>query len=303
MEHRHLRYFVAVAEELHFTRAAARLNIAQPHLSQEIRKLEEEIGVTLFARSKRHVELTPAGRVFLDRVNVVLDAKDDAVRAAQRASRGETGTLSVAFVTSASFDLLPKALARFRRSHPDVEVLVEDHFSDPAVEAVQAGRLDACIAHPPRTLDPSIEVEDLYYEDLVALLPADHALANQPSVSLKRLMSETWLIGRRENVSRTYDEVKAACDAIGMMPEGRRVAVRLATLVCLVAGGFGITVLPESAARLGVGGVVFVPLEGRPIQVPLSVVTRRGHRPPALGPFVDVVRQYAQERRDAGRAA
>lgn len=134
-----------------------RLRIAQPRLSQEIRKLEEEIGVRLLARSKRHVELTPAGQTFLDCVRAVLDAKDDAVRAAQRSSRGETGTSSVAIVSVASFDLVPNAPARFRRTHPDVEVQVEDLFSDSVVEAVQKVRLDVCMAHPSQQVDSSLE--------------------------------------------------------------------------------------------------------------------------------------------------
>src|SRR5690606_22819453 len=123
MEFRRLKFFVAVAEELHFTRAASRLRVAQPHLRQEIRKLERELSVELFKRTRRSVALTPAGSVFLERVRAIFDMTADAVRAAQRASRGETGKLSVGFVSVAGYTVVPKAIAKFRRSHPDVELV------------------------------------------------------------------------------------------------------------------------------------------------------------------------------------
>src|SRR5262245_29396076 len=126
MDFRHLKFFVAVAEELHFTRAANRLRVAQPHLSQEIRKLEREIGVELFARTKRSVALTPAGHVFLGRVRVLFDAAAEAVNAAQRASRGETGRLTVGFVSAAAYAVIPEAVAAFRRAYPDVELLLRE---------------------------------------------------------------------------------------------------------------------------------------------------------------------------------
>ena len=131
-------------------------------------------------------------------------------------------------------------------------------------------------------------------EDIVAVLPKGHKLANQSSCNLQQLMSEPWLTGRRKIVSRMYEEVQSACDAIGMMPQGRRIAVRMATLVCLVAGGFGIALLPVSAARPGVEGAVFRELEGRPIKVPLSLVTRHGHAPAALARHMDLIARPAQ---------
>lgn len=296
MEHRHLRFFLAVAEELHFTRAAAALNIAQPHLSQEIRRLEAEIGVELFRRTKRQVQLTPAGEEFRHQVHRVFEARDNAVRAAQRASRGETGTLNLAFATVASFDVVPLALSRFRETHPDVEVWIEDLFSDRAVEAVLEGRIDVCIAHPPRNLDASLEEELLFEERLVAVLPAGHRHAGRATCRLEDLLDEPWLGGRRGAASRIRQEVEAALDRIGRRPPERQLAVRMATRACLIAGGYGITLMPESASRLSVEGVHFVPLKGDPIKVPLSIVTRKGHMPPTLPPFLDVVREAAGKR-------
>ncbi|HEV8422982.1 MAG TPA: LysR family transcriptional regulator, partial [Chthoniobacterales bacterium] len=166
-----MKFFVAVAEELHFTRASVRLRIAQPYLSQQIRRLEREIGVELFVRTKRSVALTPAGHAFLEHVRVVLDNTTDAVRAAQRASRGEIGGISVGFSRVPAICVIPKAVARFRSAYPDVEVLLKDLSSDEGLEAVRTGQLDLCLLHPRRTLDPALNVETIWLEPLVALLP------------------------------------------------------------------------------------------------------------------------------------
>src|SRR5262245_56573260 len=141
MEYRLLRFFVAVAEELHFTRAAARLRVAQPHLSHEIRQLEREIGVELFVRSKRRVSLSPAGQVFLQRIRVIFDLTEDSIQAAQRASRGEIGRLAVGFNTVASYAIVPNAVAKFRLACPEVELRLVEQHSDEAIDAVRSGQL------------------------------------------------------------------------------------------------------------------------------------------------------------------
>src|SRR5262245_38339803 len=161
LEHRRRKFVVAVAEELHFTRASVRLRIAQPHLSQEIRRLEREIGVELFVRTKRSVALTPAGRAFLQRVRIVLDDTADAVHAARRASRGETGRVSLGSVSVAAIGVIPDAIARFRSAYPDVEVLLKDVSSEEGLEAVRTGQLDLCLLHPLRTVDPALNIETL----------------------------------------------------------------------------------------------------------------------------------------------
>jgi DNA-binding transcriptional LysR family regulator len=174
VENRRLKLFVAVAEELHFTRASVRLRIAQPHLSQEIRRLEREIGVELFTRTKRSVSLTPAGSVFLERVRIVLDYTADAMRAAQRASRGEVGRIRVGFTRVPAIGVIPDAIVRFRSAYPDVEVLLKDVSSDEGLEAVRTGHLDLCLLHPPRTADSALNIETIWLEPLVALLPPKH---------------------------------------------------------------------------------------------------------------------------------
>lgn len=300
IENRRWSFFVAVAEELHFTRAAERLRIAQPHLSQEIRKLEKELGVTLFARTKRRVALTPAGTVLLDRVRHLQFATEEAVRAAQRAERGETGSLSLSFSSAAAFDLAPRSLARYGRAYPDVDVVVEDLFSNKAVDGVLNGRVDLCIVHPPRRMDPSLQAEELYDEEMFAALPADHRLARGKTCSIEDLLKEPWILGQLDTGRRIAEEVRRSIGDIGIPAQGRRIAVRMSTLVCLVAGGLGVTLVPESAQRLGVDGVAFRPLRGRKIKVPVAIITRRDHVTPALETFKDIVRECAKSRRRIG---
>jgi len=290
MEHRHLKFFVAVAEELHFTRAAARLRVAQPHLSHEIRRLESEIGTELFARNKRRVKLTPAGQVFLERVRTVFNVTEDAVRAAQRASSGEIGRLLVGFGSIASYWVMPNAVVQFRLAYPEVEITLTELHSDEGVEAVRTGRLDVCLVHPPRNVDPAMRVETVMVEPLVVALPKGRPLLKSAHLSLRRLRSEPWIFWHRENASRTYDEVVGACTAAEFQPNDVQRPMRLSTVICLVASGMGLALVPASAARLQIDGVAYRELKTPRIKVPLSLVTRPEHMPPALLPFMDVVR-------------
>lgn len=291
MEFRRLRYFAAVAEELHYTRAASRLRVAQPHLSQEIRKLEHEIGVELLSRTKRSVALTPAGRVFLEKARGLFDAINDAVNAAQRAGRGETGKLAIGFVSAAAYSTIPDAIARFRRSHPDVELAVSELNSDEGVEAVRSGRLDVCLVHPPRGMDSGLSVETAWNEPIVVALPQGHAFAQARRVALGKLKDEPWVLWRREIASRLHDEVISACAAAGFEPKVAQRTVRMATVVSLVASGVGLALVPATAAQMGIQGVVLRPLTGLSISVPMSFVWRRRETAPALAAFMAAVRE------------
>jgi DNA-binding transcriptional LysR family regulator len=303
MDHRHLRFFVAVAEELHFTRAANRLRVAQPHLSQEIRRLERELDVELFVRTKRSVALTPAGQVFLDRVRVVFDATADAVQAAQRASRGEIGRLLVGIVSTPAYGVIPGAFAQFRRAYPHVELVLSEYNSEAGLEAVRTGRLDLCLLHPPRSVEPALNVETLWLEPLVVVLPQKHALAGLKRISLQRLRSEPWVLWRRELASRLYDEIVGACTASGFEPRVAQRTMRLTTVVSLVASGMGVGLIPITIAQLGIGGAIYRHLRPPSVKVPLSFVWQRGQSPPALAPFMTVVRDWvaAYHRGNNGR--
>jgi DNA-binding transcriptional LysR family regulator len=297
VEYRHLKFFVAVAEELHFTRASVRLRVAQPHLSQEIRRLEREIGVELFVRTKRSVTLTTAGRAFLERVRIVLDNTADAVHAAQRASRGEIGRIRLGFTRVAAIGVIPSATARFRSAYPDVEVLLKDVSSDEGLEAVRTGQLDLCLLHPPRTVDPALNIETVWLEPLVAVLPPKHPLADMQRISLQRLRSEPWVIHHRETASRLYDEIIAACAAAGFEPRVAQRTARMTTTISMVASGIGVTLMPITQARLAFGGAVYRELRSPRSSIPLAFAWRRGQTAPVLARFMAVVRHSALRRK------
>lgn len=291
MDFRHLRFFIAVAEELHFTRAATKLRVAQPHLSQEIRKLEREIGVQLFARTKRSVALTAAGNAFLVRVRDLFDEATEAVKAAQRASRGEIGRLAIGFVSAAAFAVIPAAVASFRRAYPDVELSLSEVNSDEGLQAVRNGQLDVCLLHPPHHLESTLKVEPAWWEPLVIVVPREHALAAKPRLGLKSLATEPWVLWPREIASRLYDDVISACGTAGFEPRVVQRTVRLATVVSLVASGVGVSLVPSTAARMGVMNVVFRAPAAARTAVPVSFVWRRGDVSPALAPFLSAVRE------------
>jgi DNA-binding transcriptional LysR family regulator len=297
VEYRHLKFFVAVAEELHFTRASVRLRIAQPHLSQEIRRLEREIGVELFVRTKRSVALTSAGHAFLARVRIVLDNTADAMHAARRASRGETGRIRVGFVTVAAIGVIPSASARFRSAYPDVEVLLKDVQSDEGLEAVRTRQLDLCLLHPPRTVDPALNIETIWLETLVAVLPPKHPLADKQRISLQHLKSEPWILVHRENGSRLHDETIAACAAAGFEPRVAQRTTRLASTISMVASGIGVALLQITSARAVFGGAVYRHLRPPRICIPLSFAWRQDQTAPVVAQFMAVVRNSAVRRR------
>lgn len=290
MDFRHLRFFTAVAEELHFTRAANKLRVAQPYLSQEIRRLEQEIGVALFARTKRSVALTAAGQVFLDRVHSLFDTAAEAVKAAQRASRGETGKITIGFVSAAAYAVIPEAIASFRRGYPDVELSLSELNSDEGLQAVRNGRLDVCILHPPRHLEPTLCVELAWWEPLVIAVSREHPLAAKQRLNLKSLATEAWVLWPREIASRLYDEVIFACGAAGFEPRVVQRTVRLATVVSLVASGLGVSLVPLTTARMGIRGAAFRPTSAARIAVPMSFVWRLDNLSPVLAPFISAVR-------------
>jgi DNA-binding transcriptional LysR family regulator len=300
VENRRLKLFVAVAEELHFTRASVRLRIAQPYLSQEIRRLEREIGVELFVRTKRSVALTPAGHAFLERVRIILDNTADAVRAARRASRGEIGRIRLGFVVTAAVGVIPNAIARFRSAYPDVEVLLNEIRSDEGLEAVRTGQLDLCLLHPPRTVDPAVNIETIWLEPLVVLLPPKHPLADKQRISLQRLRSEPWVMTPRETASRYFDEVIAACAAAGFEPRVVQRTTRLTTTISMVASGIGVALVATTWARLAFGGAVYRQLRPPGISIPVAFAWRRDQTAPVLTRFMAVIRHSAS-RRKVGR--
>jgi DNA-binding transcriptional LysR family regulator len=289
VELRQLRYFVAVAEELHFGRAAARVGIAQPPLSQQIQRLERELGVLLFTRTNRRVALTPAGRIFLDEARNTLAQAERAVDLVQRAGRGEAGKLAVGFVGSACYGLLPRVLRAFRAGYPGVELALHELSSARQAVALREGRIDVGFVRPTLN-EPALRFETILREPLMAVLPEAHPLARLERVPLESLAGEGFVIFPRQLGPGLFARIVAACGRAGFAPEIVQEAVEQTTIVSLVAVGMGVSLLPASIEYLRWPGVACRPLtEGTP-DIEMALAWRGGDTSPVLGCFLEVVR-------------
>jgi DNA-binding transcriptional LysR family regulator len=295
MELRHLRYFVAVAHEGHVTRAAEKLNIAQPPLSQQIKALEAEIGAPLFVRHPRGVALTDAGRSFLGDAEAILASVGHAAQRARRTARGETGRIAVGFTTSAPFHpLVARAIREFRSARPDVSFVLEESSSGDLLAGLREDRLDIAFIRSGVTDSEGLTVHPLLNEDMAAALPARHRLARRPTLALKELANETFILYRRPDGRGLFDVIIAACAAAGFSPHVGQEAPRIVSTLNLVAAGLGVTIVPASLSRLPLEGVTYRPLRGRPaLKVPLSLASRRDERSAATLGFIEQVRRMA----------
>jgi DNA-binding transcriptional LysR family regulator len=296
MELRHLRYFVAVAEEGHVTRAAARLGIQQPPLSQQIRALETELQVQLFRRKPRGVELTPAGEALLAEARIVLNGAEHAITAARRAARGEAGRLGLGFTSSASFHpLVPRLIREFREASPLVSLTLEEAGTAELVDGLRAGRIDAAFVRSPIGPAADLTVRSVLEEEMVAVLPAGHRLATAATqLPLIALESETFILYRRPLGPGLYDAIIAACQRAGYSPRIGQEAPRMLATLSLVAAGLGVTLIPASMQRIGMEGVAYRALERKAgLVAPLNLACRRGETAPAARRFLALVRAAA----------
>jgi DNA-binding transcriptional LysR family regulator len=263
MEFRQLQLFVAVAEELHFGRAAARVGMAQPPFSQQIRRLEAELGVELLTRTSRHVALTPAGSHLLEDARALLAKRADIITAVQRAARGETGTLRVGFAASSAFGVLPDILLRFRRKFPDVKVEVDDRETLNVGVALATGELDLAIVRAPFQHE-GVSVERLLRERFMLALPSRHPRARRKVVPLSSLSGEPFVLFPRQSAPGLHDTVTSMCLAAGFSPRIVQEANSWPSVIGMVAAGLGLTIAPSSAQALRPRGVVFRALSGAP---------------------------------------
>lgn len=290
MELRHLRYFVAVAEERHFGRAAERLHIAQPPLSQQIRRLEAELGVTLLHRTTRSVEVAPAGEVLLVRAREILAAVDGATEDTRRAARGEFGRLAVGFTGSATYELLPKLAAALRSALPGVALNLRGELLTPAqVASLLDGTLDLGLLRPP-VRERELAVEVVRREPLVAVLPEAHPLAAADAVPLEELKGEPFVVYPSHFRSVVHDAVEETCEAHGFLPRVALEVSETATLVSFVAAGLGVSLVPESVRHMTVRGAVYRPLAGDAATVELAVAWRRDDETAVLARALEVIR-------------
>lgn len=257
MELRHLRYFVAVAEECHFGRAAARLHMAQPPLSQQIRQLESELGVELLHRTTRRVGLTPAGERYLDRAREVLAAVDQAGREATQVASGEVGRVAIGFVGSATYALLPGLARDLREWLPEMEFEFKGEMLSPdqALE-LERGTIDVALMRTPIQAE-GLAMRTLQREPLVLAVPQAHRLAVAESVRIADLRTEPLVTYPGGHRSAIHEVVLAACQNAGFQPRQAVQVAETSTLVVFVAAGIGVALVPRSVSALQLSGVVF----------------------------------------------
>lgn len=296
MELRHLRYFVAVAEELHFGKAAQRVGIAQPPFSQQIRALEREIGTSLLTRTKRSVQLTAAGTAFLTEARRTLAHAAQAIRAAQRASRGEIGRLAIGFVDSAVYGVFPRVLRHMRAKYPDLALVLLDMNSDEQLHALRANQLDVGLIRPPFADMTGLRLETITTEPLMVALPQDHRLARQSHIALAELANEPFIFVPRRFGSGYYDHLMAVCARGGFSPHVVQEAKAAQTMVSLVAGGLGVSLVPNSLINLQRRGVAYRPLQPPAPTTDLAVIWRREDTTAALEAFLVALRSMVPPR-------
>ncbi|WP_190199661.1 LysR family transcriptional regulator [Streptomyces djakartensis] len=290
MDLRHLRYFVAVAEERHFGRAAERLHMAQPPLSQQIRQLEAELGVELLHRTTRRVDLTEAGRAYLERARAILADVGEAAHHARRVAAGSVGHLAIGCVGSATYSLLPALSRRLTKELPGVDFSFRGEMLAPdQVEALRTGAIDVALLRPPAA-DLSLAVHTLRQDRLVVAVPVDHPLARRARLRAADLAGAELIVHSAGRRSVMYDVVLGLLRDAGVEPRIRHEVGETSTLVTLVAGGLGIAVVPEPVTALALAGVVYLPLAGADARVELAVAHRADRSEPHLERTVGVIR-------------
>jgi DNA-binding transcriptional LysR family regulator len=306
IELRHLRYAVTVADERHMTRAAQRLGIQQPPLSQQIRALETMIGAALFRRLPRGVELTEAGRAFVEKARVILRDVDLAVEAARRSARGEEGNLAIGYTSSAAFHpFVSMAIRALRLSLPGVTFRIGEGSSGDLIADLLANRLDAAFLRAPREGVAGLVTDLVDNEEMVIALPDDHPLAalepGRKRPGLKRrlplaaLADQTFILYRRPSGPGLYDNIIAACHAAGFSPRVGQEAPKLVSTLSLVAAGLGISIIPQSMARLETNGITYLRFDtSTKLTAPLLLGYRDEAPSGALKVFVEQVKERAR---------
>ncbi len=295
MELRHLRYFIAVAEELHFGRAAERLGISQPPLSQQIQALEEEIGARLFERTNRRVELTDAGRLFLDESRQVLAQVDKAVLLARRAHLGELGELKIGFTSSAPFtSTIPSSIHAFRKAYPDVHLDLQEMSSRQVLKALLEESLQVGVIRP-LALPDAVHWVELFREPRVAVLRADHprAAGSEDGLAIAALAEEPFVFFPRSYGTGLYDQVIALTRQAGFSPRIAQEASEAMTIIGLVSAGLGVSILPASFRRTRVDGVVYRTLSDPEATTAVWLVRRQNEGSPLALSFIDLVTREA----------
>lgn len=294
IELRQLRYFVAVAEESHFGRAAARLHMTQPPLSQAIQALEADIGTPLFERTKRSVALTRAGAALLPEAQRLLQQASALPDLARRAASGESGLLTLSFVSTADYSVLPPLLREFREAHPQVHIDLREATTDVQLEDLQQGRIDAGLLIPPLTDKARAELEymTVLSEPLVLAAPqGTRALRGKTSATLKEVADMPLIIFPRRIAPALHDAILGCFRDAGLTPRIGQEAIQMQTIVGLVSAGMGVALVPQSVSNLKRPGVEYKPLAGKGTPVETGLAWRRDNMSPVLKNFLELLRK------------
>ncbi|MER6672702.1 LysR substrate-binding domain-containing protein [Streptomyces sp. NPDC000983] len=289
MEIRQVRYFLVLAEECHFGRAAARLHVAQPALSQQIKQLERETGSALFDRSTRRVELTDAGRRLVTHARAILAEVQRAEAHMEMLASGHAGRVSVGFVGTATYDVLPRVARTLRTEIPHVDAELRGELLAPElVTGLREGTFDLALLRSAAPVDADVEVVPLRSERLVAVVPSGHRLAGRSRVPVAELAGEPFVVHPSQGRSSMHGRVLAACARAGFEPATLVEVGETATLVVFVAAGHGVALVPESVQSLRLDGVTYVPLAEKET-VDLGLARRAGHDLPVVGRVAEVI--------------
>lgn len=292
MDIRHLRYFTAVAEERHFTRAAERLGIGQPPLSQQIQQLEREIGSPLFHRLSRGVELTAVGEVFLVDAKAILAMIDQAVATAHQVARGEVGRVRLGLTTTVtSHPLIPSIIRDYRAQYPGVQMSLEVKDSTVLSDEVRMGQLDAAFVRSRSTEVPGTNSHVVVEEDLVVGVPNAHPLAGAGEIDLAEIANEDFIFIPRVIAPNLYDITIAACQRAGFSPRVVQEVPSFPPLLNLVEAGMGLTIVPASMARAHLEGAVFLRIRGAAAHAPIAIVYRSNEGATAVRNLVTLARK------------
>lgn len=290
IELRHLRAFVAVAEELHFGRAATRLHLAQPALTKQIQQLEVTLGVKLLERSSRSVALTPPGAAFLDEAHRALEQTRHTVDAALRSAQGQSGLLRIGFSASAPNGAFPHVVRSFREQCPDVLLELHELWSADQAEALLADRLDVGFANDPAVASPLLDHLPLHQDPFVVAVPSSDGLSRRERVELSELAHESFIMSPRSKAPTYFDQLIAACHSAGFSPRIAQEVMEIPATLGLVAAGLGIALLPSSVRTLSRDGVAYVEIADTPPVLSTMVVWRRGSLSAVLERFLEVAR-------------
>lgn len=300
IENRLLSSFIQVAEELHFGRAAGKLNIAQPALSRQIAQLEERLDVQLFERTRRKVALTPAGRVFLDHAYKILADVQRATREVRKVNAGEAGRLSIGFIHSSTFGLTPLILRSFRNRYPDVEIELSEMTMAQQLTALHERTIDAGILRPPIS-DLRLASHTLRDERFVLAVPDSHPLSAAGSIKLDMLMEEEFVLFSQQRSPLFHSRVIAMCEQAGFVPRVAQQATQIHTIIGLVRAGMGVSIVPEVAKNLHTPDVQFLDIADNPPPVQVVLAWRRADNSPILKGFTELTISNFPTRLDGPR--